>query len=448
MSRNDFKPLAINAGANVLSQAAYEEEVSLIGDGFTSGQVRSTHINKIMRQGTVMASAVGAMIVEQGIDALDDGNVPTLKDNLKSAINLVVKSTTASTIQKQSYTAFTDTGVASAYVITPVPAITAYAANQRWQVKIANANTAGNPTPTININGLGARAIVKQSGVHFIGGELAAGTIIDLVDNGTSLVMQGTAGRTRLTTNTTFYVATTGSDTTGFGTSTAPWATIQKAWDFAKQNLDLGGFSITFNVANGTYTAGLLAVGPLVGAGTDKPFTLNFASTSAIVSTTSAHAITAQVGAAVSFTSGKLQTTTSGSGVFCVGRGSRISFIGCDFGACADAHINCAGGEIIAQASYTYSGAAPYHYYMDGGYVTLFITGGTITGTGSLTFTSFAYATNLGSIIKQGTWTYTGGTITGTRYIVTGNSIAAVGGSATFFPGSVAGTTSNGGQYY
>lgn len=447
MSRNDFKPLAINAGANVLSQAAYEEEVSLIGDGFTSGQVRSTHINKIMRQGTVMASAVGAMIVEQGIDALDDGNVPTLKDNLKSAINLVVKSTTASAIQKQSYTAFTDTGVASAYVITPVPAITAYAANQRWQVKIANANTAGNPTPTININGLGARAIVKQSGVHFIGGELAAGTIIDLVDNGTSLVMQGTAGRTRLTTNTTFYVATTGSDTTGFGTSTAPWATIQKAWDFAKQNLDLNGFDVTVNVANGTYTAGLRAFGSLVGVSSSTPLTLNFASTSAIVSTTNSDAIFCALGAQVNLVSGKLQTTTAGSGVNCIGTGSRMSFLGTDFGACALAHISSAGDAILS-GSYTISGSAPYHYYIDGGSITAYITGGTVTVSGSLSIPIFANVLNGGRFIKQGSWAYSGGTVTGTRYFASGNSVINCGGSSTFFPGSVAGSTSTGAQYY
>ena len=78
----------------------------------------------------------------------------------------------------------------------------------------------------------------------------------------------GTAGRTKLDANTTFYVATTGDDTTGDGTNGAPWATLQHAYDVLAASYDFGGFTATMQVADGTYAAGL-SVGyvgaPLIG---------------------------------------------------------------------------------------------------------------------------------------------------------------------------------------
>ncbi|HMM30342.1 MAG TPA: BppU family phage baseplate upper protein [Clostridia bacterium] len=52
----------------------------------------------------------------------------------------------------------------------------------------------------------------------------------------------------------TLYVATTGSDTTGDGSSGAPYATLQKAADVAVKNLN--GYTLTINIAAGTYNAG------------------------------------------------------------------------------------------------------------------------------------------------------------------------------------------------
>lgn len=57
-------------------------------------------------------------------------------------------------IQAQTGTAFTAAGTAPAYTLTPSPAITAYAANQRFNVTFPAAGTIG--SNTINVNGLGA----------------------------------------------------------------------------------------------------------------------------------------------------------------------------------------------------------------------------------------------------------------------------------------------------
>lgn len=89
-------------------------------------------------------------------------------------------------IQGQSFTAFNDTGAVNVYVITPVPAITAYAKYQVWQVDIANANTAAS---TMNINALGTRNIFSfRTGAALGGGEILAG-VNTFIDDGTQLIL-------------------------------------------------------------------------------------------------------------------------------------------------------------------------------------------------------------------------------------------------------------------
>lgn len=55
-----------------------------------------------------------------------------------------------------------DTGIANAYVITPVPAISAYAVGQVFSFKAINANTSAS---TLNVNALGTKSIVRNDGV-------------------------------------------------------------------------------------------------------------------------------------------------------------------------------------------------------------------------------------------------------------------------------------------
>jgi hypothetical protein len=70
-------------------------------------------------------------------------------------------------------------GVANAYTVTLNPAPAAYYEGMRILVKFHAANTVS--TPTINVNGLGAKSIYKQ-GVNFLTvGELAQNSILGLV---------------------------------------------------------------------------------------------------------------------------------------------------------------------------------------------------------------------------------------------------------------------------
>ncbi|ROE11842.1 hypothetical protein C4Z00_005320 [Klebsiella pneumoniae subsp. pneumoniae] len=86
MAENNFKPFAVGAGANVSSQADWENLVAL-STGFTAGIARSDQVNKALRQGTVMASVLGQIILEQTAeDVLDNGDTNTLKGQLLAAL--------------------------------------------------------------------------------------------------------------------------------------------------------------------------------------------------------------------------------------------------------------------------------------------------------------------------------------------------------------------------
>jgi hypothetical protein len=82
---------------------------------------------------------------------------------------------------------FLDTGAADAYVITPNPAFGSYTTGLSFDVKIVNANTGA---ATINVNGLGAKAI-KKAGATLVAGELAAGKIVTVKYNGTDFDLIG-----------------------------------------------------------------------------------------------------------------------------------------------------------------------------------------------------------------------------------------------------------------
>jgi len=109
----------------------------------------------------------------------EDGNVY----QITSAGRLLV----AANIQAQTYEAFDDSGVADAYVITPVPAITAYAKYQRWVFKAANACTGAS---TLNVSAVGVRTIKKNGGVDDLEeDDIVAGQIVVVDDDGTNLQM-------------------------------------------------------------------------------------------------------------------------------------------------------------------------------------------------------------------------------------------------------------------
>lgn len=102
--------------------------------------------------------------------------------------------------QGQKHTAFSTTGTATAQVLTPVPAITAYAANQRFNVTF---NIASGLNPTINVSGQGAK-LLKQydpAGAK-VAAVFAAGHVSDIVYDGTDWILLDTLPTTPQATET------------------------------------------------------------------------------------------------------------------------------------------------------------------------------------------------------------------------------------------------------
>jgi len=91
------------------------------------------------------------------------------------------------TIQDSLAVSATATGT-DTYAITLSPAPTAYTAGQIFQVKFTNANTGAS---TINVNGLGAKAIKKNVSGALVSGDIAAGQVLNLAYDGTNFQIVG-----------------------------------------------------------------------------------------------------------------------------------------------------------------------------------------------------------------------------------------------------------------
>ena len=80
------------------------------------------------------------------------------------------------------------TGSANTYAVTLSPAPAAYTDGMAIAVKINVDNTGAS---TINVNGLGAKAIKKPNGSDVAAGNLKAGSVYSMRYNGTNFILQG-----------------------------------------------------------------------------------------------------------------------------------------------------------------------------------------------------------------------------------------------------------------
>lgn len=94
---------------------------------------------------------------------------------------------TAAAAQSQAATAFTSAGAAPSFTLAPVPALTTYAANQRFRVKF---HAAGTGVATLNISALGAKSIKQyDAGGAKVAAVIVAGQLADVEYDGTDFVI-------------------------------------------------------------------------------------------------------------------------------------------------------------------------------------------------------------------------------------------------------------------
>ncbi len=91
-----------------------------------------------------------------------------------------------STVINGAFNYAADAGSNDTYVITLSPAPTAYTTGMMVVFKANTANTTG---CTINVNGLGAKAIVKRLSTATATGDILAGMTCLLIYNGTNFII-------------------------------------------------------------------------------------------------------------------------------------------------------------------------------------------------------------------------------------------------------------------
>lgn len=255
--------------------------------------------------------------------------------------------------------------------------------------------------------------------------------------------------REKLTANRTYYVATTGNNSNNGLAVGTPFLTIQKALDTVFGTLDLGGFNVFIQVADGTYNGANSVGSPQVGAGIVTVVGNTTTPANVIISTTSADCFLASGSAQYVVSGMELRTTTSGQCVHAVGAGTKIEIgSAIRFGACASSHMLAEiSGLVTVAANYSIVGGAQVHMNSAAaGFINC--TSRTITLTGTPAFSVvFALAEGTGTTIYAFSNTYSG-SATGTRYISAWLAyIHTNGGGASYFPGNAAGSVNNSGLY-
>jgi hypothetical protein len=87
----------------------------------------------------------------------------------------------AQAIRRSAFIYVVDTGSANNIAISPLRAPTSYSAGLAYEVKVAVANTGAT---TVNVSGLGARALVRMNGQPLVAGDLATAGIALIVYDG------------------------------------------------------------------------------------------------------------------------------------------------------------------------------------------------------------------------------------------------------------------------
>src|SRR5215207_1479547 len=258
----------------------------------------------------------------------------------------------------------------------------------------------------------------------------------------------------KLTANRTYFLAPTGNDTTGDGSSGNPWLTPTKAFDYIARNLFLAGYTVEVKFADGTYP-GTTVNGdgnPHIVGGYVWLHGNDANPENVVISGTSFEAFAAGTGAFFFLSDLKVESTVtvvivSSGGTILFGRPAMGGFggrllIGRPQGAAWSNLMSCynsgyisdqtSGGIEVDTGGVTLGRIASV---ASGGYISLWKV--RITGNHTILTAGFVAVEN--GVIWVGAATITGGTVTGKRYAIdTGGVI--YGKALETLPGDVVGT--------
>lgn len=274
--------------------------------------------------------------------------------------------------------------------------------------------------------------------------------IYDLITNSPADSRYSLAGHTHapqsaralITSNITFYVSSSGNNSNDGLSQGAPLLTIQEAIDRAV-SYDLGTHDITIQIANGTYTTNQ-TLKSIIGAGTIT-ITGNASNPeNVLINPGTGDAFQAPWVRGTWNISNLKIAATSGAAVYSKAN-SLVRLNNIDFGQCSRHMLAHQGGIIEIAGNYKVSGGATNHMTIwDGGIIQA--NGITVTFSTNTTNFSDAYLyANTGVAIVGGCTFINKNYVTGKQFTIELNAVAN-GASASYLPGTVAGTTASGGQ--
>lgn len=264
-----------------------------------------------------------------------------------------------------------------------------------------------------------------------------------LIFNGTDF--EASPGRRLFTNDTPIYVnATTGNDSNDGFTPATAFATLQRALDLVIDEWDLAGWTVTINVADGTYNQDL-QFRPLIGAGRLEMIG-NQATPSNVVLNGSVSVEGSSPGDYI--LRGMRISKPSGDAIAVFNHG-KLQISDIDFSLSGN-HMHVYNNGILEIiGSYDLTGNADNHYYvLDHG----LIKGDnfTVTIPNAVTVNdATANAERLAVLnVTNVNYNITTGSVTGRRYdVVKGAVIDTNSGNPNYFPGDVGGVSSTNGLY-
>jgi hypothetical protein len=357
-------------------------------------------------------------------------------------------------------------GSATALTLALTPAAAEY---KDGMVVIGKVQYDSTGPTTLNVNGLGAKTVIRYDGAPVGALDMLAGGIMAFVYDGTNFQMAWAQRQPGapifLTAGRTYYVnGILGSDANdGKAAGVGAFATLQKAIDVISQ-FNLNGFNVVVNVADATYTIGptLKMVG-----GSGKVFFVGNVATppNVLISTNNRSAIIGTFcGAAYSFSGFKVQATGAAagdsiSGVNILGPGTAVELLNMNYGTCVGAHISSqTSANVSVGGTQTISGGCAGNGLVPGWHIFTY-QGGSVTASASsppslnvsaaVTMASgFITAQYLGQTAVTYTAISNPSNLTGTKYFVSGNGVVnAFATGINYYPGTSAGNTVTGGQY-
>jgi len=259
-----------------------------------------------------------------------------------------------------------------------------------------------------------------------------------------ALKLNITSARERLTAGRTYYVRTDGNDNnTGLAnTSGGAFLTVQAAIN-ATAALDLQIYDVTIQIADGTYTGGVVVNGPWLGSGTVTIQGNNGTPSNVILSTGSSDAISVRNGGRLTVRDMKIQNT-SGSFLIYAQSNGYIDYGNIVFGAATVAHVRTLdGGAVSCSVNYTIAAGSGRHWSASGPGAVIRCQNRTITISGTPAF-SVAFAEGIvGGQVIVNSDTFSG-SATGSRYSANSMGMVYTGGAGTtYLPGDSAGSGTN-----